>query len=198
METGWNTFFTSTDRGVDGQGHNGNFTNNFRNTCNISTTITTTTVIDATPYDNNNNYINPASGTKASVVHTLLFGMPDPHITCLKLGKRHYYDDAVVTDPYVTAESSFATKREKQGYSCYVSGKGELKMTSSTKCQVDGCHMALVGVKEYYKRHKVCEIHSKAPMVVVSGRKRRFCQQCSRLVLTVIFFFFFLITYHPT
>ncbi|GJN26804.1 hypothetical protein PR202_gb14764 [Eleusine coracana subsp. coracana] len=48
------------------------------------------------------------------------------------------------------------------------------------RCQVEGCHVALTGVKEYHRRHKVCEAHSKAPRVVVLGAEQRFCQQCSR------------------
>lgn len=48
------------------------------------------------------------------------------------------------------------------------------------RCQVQGCHLALAGAKEYHRRHKVCEAHSKAPRVVVHGAEQRFCQQCSR------------------
>ncbi|KAL6651166.1 hypothetical protein ACP70R_010091 [Stipagrostis hirtigluma subsp. patula] len=48
------------------------------------------------------------------------------------------------------------------------------------RCQVEGCHVALAGAKEYHRRHKVCAAHSKAPRVVVLGAEQRFCQQCSR------------------
>lgn len=48
------------------------------------------------------------------------------------------------------------------------------------RCQVEGCHVALINAKEYHRRHKVCEKHSKAPKVVVLGLEQRFCQQCSR------------------
>ncbi|CAA6656152.1 unnamed protein product [Spirodela intermedia] len=48
------------------------------------------------------------------------------------------------------------------------------------RCQVEGCNVALVDAKDYHRRHKVCEIHSKAPKVVVLGIEQRFCQQCSR------------------
>ena len=41
-------------------------------------------------------------------------------------------------------------------------------------------NVALVNAKDYHKRHKVCEMHSKAPKVVVLGIEQRFCQQCSR------------------
>ncbi|EXC08464.1 hypothetical protein L484_009607 [Morus notabilis] len=34
--------------------------------------------------------------------------------------------------------------------------------------------------KRSHRRHKVCEVHSKAPVVLVAGLRQRFCQQCSR------------------
>ncbi|KQJ83945.1 squamosa promoter-binding-like protein 7 [Brachypodium distachyon] len=65
-------------------------------------------------------------------------------------------------------------------------GKRKEKAAAATataavaRCQVEGCHLALAGAKEYHRRHKVCEAHSKAPRVVVHGAEQRFCQQCSR------------------
>jgi hypothetical protein len=50
------------------------------------------------------------------------------------------------------------------------------------RCQVEGCHVALADAKDYHRRHKVCEAHSKAPRVVGLGAEQRFCQQCSRSV----------------
>ncbi|KAI7727415.1 hypothetical protein M8C21_020420 [Ambrosia artemisiifolia] len=47
-------------------------------------------------------------------------------------------------------------------------------------CLVDGCKADLSNCKEYHRRHKVCEIHSKTPQVYINGHKQRFCQQCSR------------------
>ncbi|XP_062183310.1 putative squamosa promoter-binding-like protein 19 isoform X2 [Phragmites australis] len=47
-------------------------------------------------------------------------------------------------------------------------------------CSVDGCRSDLSRCREYHRRHKVCEAHSKTPVVVVSGQEQRFCQQCSR------------------
>ncbi|THU74203.1 hypothetical protein C4D60_Mb04t30890 [Musa balbisiana] len=32
----------------------------------------------------------------------------------------------------------------------------------------------------YHRRHRVCEAHSKAAVVIVAGLRQRFCQQCSR------------------
>ncbi|KAG8057322.1 hypothetical protein GUJ93_ZPchr0002g26461 [Zizania palustris] len=54
-------------------------------------------------------------------------------------------------------------------------------------CAVDGCKADLSKCRDYHRRHKVCEAHSKTPVVVVSGREMRFCQQCSRFHLLVEF-----------
>ena len=51
------------------------------------------------------------------------------------------------------------------------------------RCQAEGCKADLSSAKRYHRRHKVCEHHSKAPVVVTAGGlHQRFCQQCSRLV----------------
>ncbi|CAI0463210.1 unnamed protein product [Linum tenue] len=50
-------------------------------------------------------------------------------------------------------------------------------------CQVYGCNKDLRSLKEYHKRHKVCELHTKTPKVIVNGIQQRFCQQCSRFHL---------------
>ncbi|KAL5225086.1 hypothetical protein ABZP36_011725 [Zizania latifolia] len=51
---------------------------------------------------------------------------------------------------------------------------------AGVRCQVEGCGVGLGGSKEYYRKHRVCEVHTKCPRVVVAGKERRFCQQCSR------------------
>nr|GMD53119.1 squamosa promoter-binding-like protein 12 [Ipomoea batatas] len=48
------------------------------------------------------------------------------------------------------------------------------------RCQVEGCNIDLSSAKEYHRKHRVCESHSKYPKVIVGGLERRFCQQCSR------------------
>ncbi|KAH7687643.1 SBP domain-containing protein [Dioscorea alata] len=53
-------------------------------------------------------------------------------------------------------------------------------LASEPRCQVDGCGKGLVEAKAYHRRHKVCELHSKAAVVLVLGSHQRFCQQCSR------------------
>lgn len=48
-------------------------------------------------------------------------------------------------------------------------------------CQVDNCSQDLSHGKDYHRRHKVCEVHSKATKALVGKQMQRFCQQCSRL-----------------
>ncbi|KAJ1403456.1 SBP domain [Sesbania bispinosa] len=51
---------------------------------------------------------------------------------------------------------------------------------SPPSCQAERCDADLTVAKRYHRRHKVCELHSKASSVVVAGLSQRFCQQCSR------------------
>ncbi|KAH9607015.1 hypothetical protein KSS87_013790 [Heliosperma pusillum] len=57
----------------------------------------------------------------------------------------------------------------------------------SPKCQVHGCNKDLSSYKGYYKRNKVCNEHTRAARVIVSGMEQRFCQQCSRFHFLVEF-----------
>ncbi|XP_074317126.1 squamosa promoter-binding-like protein 6 [Silene latifolia] len=50
-------------------------------------------------------------------------------------------------------------------------------------CIVHGCNKDLSNAKDYHKRHKVCDAHSKTSKVIVNGIEQRFCQQCSRFHL---------------
>lgn len=47
-------------------------------------------------------------------------------------------------------------------------------------CQVHGCYKDLSSSKDYHKRHRVCDVHSKTAKVIINGIEKRFCQQCSR------------------
>ncbi|GMJ11438.1 hypothetical protein HRI_004813000 [Hibiscus trionum] len=67
-------------------------------------------------------------------------------------------------------------EKKKKSHGRRGSGGG----ASSPLCQVEKCGVDLSDAKRYHRRHKVCEIHAKAPFVVVGGLRQRFCQQCSR------------------
>ncbi|GLT84353.1 hypothetical protein SLE2022_025890 [Rubroshorea leprosula] len=108
---------------------------------------------------------------------------PDPHLVCLRLGKRHYFEDSTSI-----GGNGFSIGKRSDEVPYYDFGADGVRPSSSRSaavpmCQVEGCQVALVNVKEYHRRHKVCEKHSKAPKVVVLGLEQRFCQQCSRFHL---------------
>eukprot|EP00262_Sarcandra_glabra_P018726 TRINITY_DN682_c0_g2_i1.p1 TRINITY_DN682_c0_g2~~TRINITY_DN682_c0_g2_i1.p1 ORF type:complete len:1086 (-),score=197.20 TRINITY_DN682_c0_g2_i1:605-3862(-) len=52
--------------------------------------------------------------------------------------------------------------------------------SSYPMCQVDDCKGDLSNAKDYHRRHKVCELHSKTTKALVGKQMQRFCQQCSR------------------
>ncbi|XP_022748930.1 squamosa promoter-binding protein 1-like [Durio zibethinus] len=67
------------------------------------------------------------------------------------------------------------------------SGSGRKGSTAATVgvgamkcCQAEKCTADLSDAKQYHRRHKVCEHHSKAQVVLVAGIRQRLCQQCSR------------------
>ncbi|RDY13091.1 Squamosa promoter-binding-like protein 6, partial [Mucuna pruriens] len=85
----------------------------------------------------------------------------------LKLG--HFGDHGDVTDPAFSkvlssSESSTPPKRVR------VSGVH----SQAAYCQVYGCNKDLSSCKDYHKRHKVCEVHSKTATVIVNGIEQRF------------------------
>ncbi|XP_041012814.1 squamosa promoter-binding-like protein 18 isoform X2 [Juglans microcarpa x Juglans regia] len=69
-----------------------------------------------------------------------------------------------------SSSSSGSTKRAR-------ADKNGAKVPS---CLVDGCNSDLSKCRDYHRRHKVCEIHSKTSKVTIRGQELRFCQQCSR------------------
>lgn len=104
----------------------------------------------------------------------------DSSLIDLKLGRfpDHHVDASIFKSPKslsssTSAESIVPAKRLRAG------------SVNSHKpfCQVQGCGKDLSTCKDYHKRHKVCEDHSKTAKVIVNGIEQRFCQQCSRFHL---------------
>lgn len=126
-------------------------------------------------------HLLPFNQHETMVLHGGFQGMPamDPHLTCLKLGKRHYFEDAGER-PHPSVDHLLGGKKGRG----FGGGSSSLSPAAAAvpvpRCQVEGCSMLLVHAKDYHRRHKVCETHSKAPKVVVLGLEQRFCQQCSR------------------
>lgn len=94
----------------------------------------------------------------------------------LKLGKRTYFEDVC------GGQSVKSLPSDTSAVTPPPASPKKTKVTPNKKsyCQVEGCKVDLSSAKEYHRKHRVCEPHSKAPKVVVAGLERRFCQQCSR------------------
>ena len=75
-------------------------------------------------------------------------------------------------------------EEEKSGKKTKVIGTNTTTTTTTTSnravCQVQDCRADLSNAKDYHRRHKVCDVHSKATMALVGNVMQRFCQQCSR------------------
>ncbi|KAG9439167.1 hypothetical protein H6P81_019332 [Aristolochia fimbriata] len=108
----------------------------------------------------------------------------DSSLIDLKLGRLADYRDGKIDkslkdsrDLPSTVVSSVPPKR----------GRSATLSSQTPFCQVHGCNMDLSSSKDYHKRHKVCEVHSKTAKVIVNGIEQRFCQQCSRFHLLAEF-----------
>lgn len=95
----------------------------------------------------------------------------------LNIGKRTYLED--VSDGRNSKASNFPSFVKSPDASAKRI-KSNIQSMPAPSCQVEGCNIDLSSAKDYHRKHKVCESHSKSPKVVVNGVERRFCQQCSR------------------
>ena len=95
----------------------------------------------------------------------------------LKLGKRLYFEDVCPgSDAKSPSVSGVPMSPLSTGKKC----KSNSQSSQPPSCQVEGCNLDLSSAKDYHRKHRVCESHSKSPKVIVAGLERRFCQQCSR------------------
>ncbi|KAI3994774.1 hypothetical protein MKX01_037325 [Papaver californicum] len=106
-------------------------------------------------------------------------------------GKRSLKEKSKKDDDVIVEEEGFGScdddKRKKASSYFTSSKKGSSSLGGGSggggialPCQAETCNVDLSEAKRYHRRHKVCEHHSKAPVVIVAGLRQRFCQQCSR------------------
>ncbi|VVA27661.1 PREDICTED: squamosa [Prunus dulcis] len=107
----------------------------------------------------------------------------DSSLIDLKLGRladnRDFHDSKFSKGHPILSSSESSTPPKRMRVSGLYS--------QTVYCQVYGCNKDLSSSKDYHKRHKVCEAHSKTAKVIVNGREQRFCQQCSRFHLLAEF-----------
>ncbi|KAK9063536.1 hypothetical protein SSX86_017406 [Deinandra increscens subsp. villosa] len=96
----------------------------------------------------------------------------------LKLGKRTYFENSYAKNNKISSVLGVPVSSVESSGKKIKSSSGQ--STPISRCQVEGCNLDLSSAKEYHRKHKVCESHSKSPKVIVAGLERRFCQQCSR------------------
>ncbi|VFQ81052.1 unnamed protein product [Cuscuta campestris] len=110
-----------------------------------------------------------ATGAKEAIFPFVDVKMENCREACigLKLGKRTYFENNNCSG------GGGSGGKTKKPSSCQGG-------TAVPRCQVEGCNIDLSSGKEYHRKHRVCESHSKYPKVIVGGLERRFCQQCSR------------------
>ncbi|KAM0939385.1 putative transcription factor SBP family [Dioscorea sansibarensis] len=126
-----------------------------------------------------------AINTSPCVVSTACHG---EQLIGLKLGKRTYFEDVCTGNNNASSSSSSSSSSLSSSSLTSVipavnlskKSKVSSHSTQTFYCQVEGCRFDLSTAKEYHRKHRVCESHSKCPKVIVAGQERRFCQQCSR------------------
>lgn len=91
-------------------------------------------------------------------------------------GKRSISEAEEEEDEHESVEEDSKRKRVLTLSGSKLSGGG----SAHPSCQVEQCTADMADAKPYHRRHKVCEFHSKSPIVLISGLQQRFCQQCSR------------------
>lgn len=104
----------------------------------------------------------------------------------LEKRRRGYFDEGLEMN------DDFGSLNLNLGGQVYPIMEGEEKSGKKTKitvttsnravCQVEDCRADLSNSKDYHRRHKVCDVHSKASKALVGNVMQRFCQQCSRSV----------------
>ncbi|XP_075653708.1 uncharacterized protein LOC142624091 [Castanea sativa] len=82
--------------------------------------------------------------------------------------------------PLMSYSSDSSSSSSTSTSTCYGNIIGGSDSIGSLRCQADECGVDLKMAKTYHKRHKVCERHAKAAVVLVTGIRQRFCQQCSK------------------
>ena len=123
----------------------------------------------------NDNYQSANEGPMRDNINVIKDVQGDS-LMCHKLGKWQHFGDSMNLSKVINLVTGNSAS------DCVYKKPRALpdSTTQPPSCQVEGCNVVLENAKEYHKRHKVYEMHSKAPKVIVLGTEQRFCQQSSR------------------
>ncbi|CAH9057398.1 unnamed protein product [Cuscuta epithymum] len=141
----------------------------------------------AKPMGNDDAVSRDIGGTVLAASHDAFSRSGDASLIDLQLGGiGNQKRDANITNSqkvnHLTASSSALLSTPVKR----MRGGGQ-QSCQSPLCQVLGCDKDLSNSKDYHKRHRVCEAHTKTSKVIVNGIEQRFCQQCSRFHLLAEF-----------
>nr|CAB3468940.1 unnamed protein product [Digitaria exilis] len=109
-----------------------------------------------------------ADNSRSSPPSMIAFSHGEPSIS-LKLGKRAYFEnvcgrqDGKSSAPSTVTSASTVVKKTKVSQ----------QNAQNSYCQVEGCKVDLSSAKAYHRKHKVCEVHAKAPKVVVADTSQQ-------------------------
>ncbi|CAN6457392.1 unnamed protein product [Victoria cruziana] len=95
-------------------------------------------------------------------------------------GKERARKQDVAMEEEEEEEDEEEEEKRKRATTTFVLGRKSSNSGQAPCCQAENCSADLTTAKRYHRRHKVCETHSKAAIVMVAGLRQRFCQQCSR------------------
>ncbi|XP_062111494.1 squamosa promoter-binding-like protein 6 isoform X2 [Humulus lupulus] len=129
----------------------------------------------------NSSLVEDESGSNSKVSSSFMeFNSQDSPLIALKLGRfgdcRNSQNSEHPKDKTVSSPSLVVKRARIRG-----------SYSQTPFCQVHGCNMDLSTSKDYHKKHKVCDVHSKTSKVILNGIEQRFCQQCSRFHLLAEF-----------
>ncbi|CAL9176920.1 unnamed protein product [Musa hybrid cultivar] len=71
-------------------------------------------------------------------------------------------------------DNNIIARVEDSGTSTVPKSRVSQQNLQSPYCQVEGCNIDLTTAKDYHRKHRVCESHSKSPKVIVAAKERRF------------------------
>ncbi|PPD69641.1 hypothetical protein GOBAR_DD33480 [Gossypium barbadense] len=143
----------------------------------VKVTTFTLEAFEAIPHEiSNKKKVSKVEHTGSSPIFEASVGSGEPLLS-LKLGKQTYFED-VCTGSNSKTSSYSATPGPSP--SPAKRSKPNCQTKHILRCQVEGCNLDLSSAKDYHRKHRVCESHSKSPKVIVGGLELRFCQQCSR------------------
>ncbi|KAH1098095.1 hypothetical protein J1N35_015016 [Gossypium stocksii] len=143
----------------------------------VKATTFTLEAFEAIPHEiSNKKKVSKVEHTGCSPIFEASVGSGEPLLS-LKLGKQTYFED-VCTGSNSKTSSYSATAAPSP--SPAKRSKPNCQTKPILRCQVEGCNLDLSSAKDYHRKHRVCESHSKSPKVIVGGLELRFCQQCSR------------------